>query len=451
MMIISIKANEKRYRSCLFVEDEFEFVCDRVLSLSLISIGQGAFNPSLQALGTDQWELSELDLSCTTVDGNEQNSNIKKTVFFQWWYFGLCTGSLLGVTLMSYIQDNFGWVIGFAIPTVGMIATTICFSCGSRFFAKRIGIVVGDKPPLQDIVRSIKSAASTLFLSKVITLSNENHEMELELQEKPLCAGKNSCDDENNQNQFLENTKVILRLLPLWTMMLMFAVNFQQPSTFFTKQGTAMQRNIGSSSFKIPPATLQSVITLSIMSLMPFYDKIFIPMTRIITRNKKGISVMQRMGIGMVMSVFAMVIAAIVETKRREIGRNMTKPDDVALSIYWLLPQYILLGISDIFSVVGMQEFFYSEVPPRMRTMGFALYTSVFGVGSFMSSLVITLIEACLRGKHSRSWFVDDMNEARLDKYYWLLAIASLLSFLLYLVLCKCYRSRSELENESCK
>jgi peptide/histidine transporter 3/4 len=49
-------------------------------------------------------------------------------------------------------------------------------------------------------------------------------------------------------------------------------------------------------------------------------------------------------------------------------------------SIFWLLPQYILLGISDIFTVVSMQEFFYGEVPKNMRTMGIALYTSVFGV-----------------------------------------------------------------------
>ncbi|KAL0450623.1 UNVERIFIED_CONTAM: protein NRT1/ PTR FAMILY 5.9 [Sesamum latifolium] len=64
------------------------------------------------------------------------------------------------------------------------------------------------------------------------------------------------------------------------------------------------------------------------------------------------------------------------------IGRNMkVSAEDVPFSIFWLLPQYILLGISDIFTVVGMQEFFYSEVPVRMRTMGIALYTSVSAWG----------------------------------------------------------------------
>ncbi|KAF2308629.1 hypothetical protein GH714_011523 [Hevea brasiliensis] len=166
---------------------------------------------------------------------------------------------------------------------------------------------------------------------------------------------------------------------------------FQQPATFFTKQGVTMKRNIGSN-FKIPPATLQSSITVSIILLMPLMI-LFIPIIRIITRDEKGINVMQRMGIGMVLSIIAMMIAALVETKRLEMSQKMPHSETVPLSIFWLLPQYILLGISDIFTVVGMQEFFYSEVPGRMKTMGIALYTSVFGVGSFLGALLISLVE----------------------------------------------------------
>lgn len=246
----------------------------------------------------------------------------------------------------------------------------------------------------------------------------------------------------------ISHAKVVLRLLPIWTMLLMFAVIFQQPATFFTKQGMTMKRNIGGK-FKIPPATLQSAITLSIILLMPMYNKVFIPMAQFVTRQEKGISVMQRMGIGMVLSIIAMVIAALVERKRLEIGREMkANYGTVPFSIFWLLPQYILLGISDIFTVVGMQEFFYSEVPMAMRTMGIALYTSVFGVGSFVSALLITLVEVFTRLRGEPSWFSDNMNEARLDNYYWLLALLSAVSFLVYVVLCIFYQhSKSESHN----
>jgi len=245
----------------------------------------------------------------------------------------------------------------------------------------------------------------------------------------------------------LPNVKVMIKLLPIWTMLLMFAVIFQQPATFFTKQGMTMKRNIGSN-FKIPPATLQSAITLSIILLMPLYDRVFIPFAQLITRQEKGINVMQRMGIGMVLSIIAMILAALVEMKRLAIGRQMRSEgllsEIVPISIFWLLPQYILLGISDIFTVVGMQEFFYGEVPKNMRTMGIALYTSVFGVGSFVSALMITLVEVYTSSKGTPSWFSDDMVEARLDNYYWLLAWLSSISLLLYTLLCKYYYNKSE-------
>ncbi|XVF14169.1 hypothetical protein REPUB_Repub09cG0034100 [Reevesia pubescens] len=422
-------------------------------SLCLISLGQGAYNPSLQAFGADELDHDE-ELPCSKDD----KSSKKKSLFFQWWYFGVCSGSLLGVILLSYIQDTFGWVVGFAIPMFAMVISVAFFTCGSRIYANKPDRTrTNDRKPFFNILQVIKVTASKLTNGRITLPNDKSDVVELELQEKPLCdqkLGGNEGLDGNPKNDtyLLENAKIVLRLLPIWTMLLMFAVIFQQPATFFTKQGMTMKRNIGKN-FKIPPATLQSAITLSIILLMPLYDKVLIPITQIFTRNKKGISVMQRMGVGMFLSIIAMIIAAVVEMKRLEMSRKIgdLESETVPLSIFWLLPQYVLLGISDIFTVVGMQEFFYNEVPVRMRTMGFALYTSVFGVGSFLSALMISIIEAFTSSDGRQSWFSDDMREDGLHKFYWLLALASALSFLTYAILCQCYKSRSEMENGNCK
>ncbi|KAG8637952.1 protein NRT1/ PTR FAMILY 5.8 [Manihot esculenta] len=421
-------------------------------SLCLISLGLGGYNPSLQAFGADQLETDE-----ELPSSKDDRTSDKKSRFFQWWYFGVCGGSLMGVTVMSYIQDTFGWVLGFAIPTIAMVSSIGLFWCGSRMYVYKHDDDDDniDKRPFGNVVQVIKETASKFISCRIkLSSSSSSEVVELELQEKPLCPenlGKVKDLNDNPRSSIypLGNAKVVLRLLPIWTMLLMFAVIFQQPATFFTKQGVTMKRNIGSD-FKIPPATLQSAITVSIILLMPLYDTILIPITRIITRDEKGINVMQRMGIGMVLSIIAMVIAALVETKRLEMSKKLPHSETVPLSIFWLLPQYILLGISDIFTVVGMQEFFYSEVPARMKTMGIALYTSVFGVGSFLSALLISLVEIYTSSRGRQSWFSDNMREAHLDKYYWLLALLSTLSMLLYAILCKFY-SRSELNNENCK
>lgn len=420
------------------------------LSLYLISLGQGGYNPSLQAFGADQLGEDE-ELPCSNTDDTSSN---KKALFFQWWYFGVCAGSLMGVTVMSYIQDTFGWVIGFAIPAISMLLSILIFSSGSSIYSykEQDDDDLQDKKPFTKMFKSIKESALKCFHCEITLPNDKSENVELELQERPLC--RENCESIKVINKdskvsmcLLPNVKVMIKLLPIWTMLLMFAVIFQQPATFFTKQGMTMKRNIGSN-FKIPPATLQSAITLSIILLMPLYNRIFIPFAQLITRQEKGINVMQRMGIGMVLSIIAMIIAALVEMKRLAIGRQMRSEgllsEIVPISIFWLLPQYILLGISDIFTVVGMQEFFYGEVPKNMRTMGIALYTSVFGVGSFVSALMITLVEVYTSSKGTPSWFSDDMVEARLDNYYWLLAWLSSISLLLYTLLCKYYYNKSE-------
>ncbi|KAL1205955.1 Protein NRT1/ PTR FAMILY 5.8 [Cardamine amara subsp. amara] len=424
-------------------------------SLCLVALGLGVLNPSLQAFGADQLDH---DLDHDDNEPTSENKEVKsnhKSQFFQWWYFGVCAGSLLGVTVMAYIQDTFGWVLGFAIPTASMLLLIFLFLCGCGVYVYADPGVDLKPKPFQRILEIIKRK---VWRRSKISLVNDHdlNAMELELQDqKPLCncstteatTTKSLADDKSSKItgfSGLETAKLLLRLLPIWTMLLMFAVIFQQPATFFTKQGMTMKRNIGPN-FKIPPATLQSTITLSIILLMPLYDKVLIPIAKKVLKNEKGISVMERMGIGMFLSIIAIVIAALVETKRLKVSKKMkTSPNSDPLSIFWLLPQYVLLGISDIFTVVGMQEFFYSEVPVKMRTMGFALYTSVFGVGSFVSAALISIIESFSSsrgGKHN--WFADDMSEARLDSYYWLLALTSAISFLLYIVICKHFKSRS--------
>lgn len=259
------------------------------------------------------------------------------------------------------------------------------------------------------------------------------------LQEKPLKAEAADTKESSLDEAAPGVAKVILGLLPIWAILLVFAVIFQQPTTFFTKQGMLMDHTVGvgSGSFVIPPAMLQSSITVSIILLVPMYDRMIIPLINAVTGGSDGITVLQRIGVGMVLSVVAMVTAALVESWRLRVA-------PVRLSIFWLLPQYVLLGISDVFTVVGMQEFFYTQVPASMRTTGIGLYLSVFGVGGFLGAFLITALEmATARPGNARGWFSDDPREARLDNFYWFLALLCLISFVIFTHLCKYYNGKS--------
>ncbi|KAF0903213.1 hypothetical protein E2562_025781 [Oryza meyeriana var. granulata] len=400
--------------------------------LYLISIGQGGYNPSLQAFGADQLDIGDDDDDNGTT--TEEHRSKVKSLFFQWWYFGICSGSLLGNTTMSYVQDTVGWGLGFAIPSAAMAISVAAFFCCTPLYKQRQPRFV-HKPCRDSVLKALKSLLANVTARKTTLPSRDDDDSdivcELELQEKPLKLA-----DQKQEEAMSAATpsvaKIILRLLPIWTMLLMFAVIFQQPMTFFTKQGMLMDHRIAGA-FVIPPAMLQSTITVSIILLMPLYDRMVVPLTSLVTGDGKGITVLQRIGVGMVLSIVAMVTAALVEARRlRAAGR---------LSIFWLLPQYVLLGVSDVFTVVGMQEFFYTQVPSAMRTVGIALYLSVFGVGSCVGAFLITALEMATAsgGGGGHGWFSDDPREAHLDKYYWFLALLGFVSFVVFTHLCKYY------------
>lgn len=139
------------------------------LPLYIISIGQGGYNPSLQAFGADQLEKEGGPL--------EQE---EKSLFFQWWYFGICSGSLLGNSLMSYVQDTYGWELGFAVPAAVMALSVAVFAAGARFCVRR-DVGDGGSRPIDDIIRGLKQALTKKLATREVKLpGREDDDVELE-------------------------------------------------------------------------------------------------------------------------------------------------------------------------------------------------------------------------------------------------------------------------------
>jgi solute carrier family 15 (peptide/histidine transporter), member 3/4 len=90
-----------------------------------------------------------------------------------------------------------------------------------------------------------------------------------------------------------------------------------------------------------------------------------------------------------------------------------------------LIPQYVLFGVSDVFTMVGLQEFFYDQVPDELRSVGLSLYLSIFGLGSFLSSFLISAIQKGTSKDGHDGWFASNLNRAHLDYFYAFLAALS--------------------------
>ncbi|WRX08014.1 Proton-dependent oligopeptide transporter family - like 1 [Theobroma cacao] len=233
----------------------------------------------------------------------------------------------------------------------------------------------------------------------------------------------------------VEEVKMVLKLLPIWSTCILFWTIYSQMTTFTIEQATFMYRKVGS--FEIPAGSFSAFLIISILLFTSLNEKVFVPLARKITHTVQGLTSLQRIGIGLILSIVAMVGAAIVEKERRE----MANQKNVKKSAFWLLVQFFLVGAGEAFAYVGQLEFFIREAPDRMKSMSTGLFLSTISMGFFVSSLLVSIVDHVTK----KSWLRSNLNKGKLNNFYWLLAVLGFLNFLVFLTLASRHQYKTQL------
>lgn len=239
----------------------------------------------------------------------------------------------------------------------------------------------------------------------------------------------------------VEELKCIIHLLPIWASAVLFSTVYSQMSTMFVLQGKKMEPHMGPH-FKIPAASLSMVDTICVIILVPVYDKLIVPLARKFTGNERGFTQLTRMGIGLVVSIIAMLVAGIVEVIRLHVVARdnlYDSKDYVPMSIFWQVPQYLIIAVAEVFTFIGQLEFYYDQAPDAMRSMCSALSLTTSAIGNYLSTLLVTVVTDITTRDGKLGWIPDNLNRGHLDYFFWLLAILSLLNFGVYLLIAKRY------------
>ncbi|KAL4021858.1 hypothetical protein IC575_020681 [Cucumis melo] len=415
------------------------------LAIYLISIGTGGHKPSLESFGADQF------------DDDHSKERKKKMSYFNWWNFGLCSGLLFGVTIIVYIQDHVSWGAAYVILTTVMVISIFIFIAGRPFYRYRQPSGSPLTPLLQVLIAAIRKRklphpSNPSLLHEFSKTTNNAHGRFLCHTQKLKFLDKAAIYEENNggpaekQSPWrlatvtkVEEMKLILNMIPIWLSTLPFGVTIAQTSTFFIKQASNMDRKIGDGGLILPPTTIFCLAAIGMIVSITIYDKVLVPMLRRTTGNERGINILQRIGIGMLFVIATMIIAALVENKRLQVVAENPKTGSLTMSVFWLAPQFLIIGFGDGFTIVGLQEYFYDQVPDSMRSLGIAFYLSVIGAGSFLSSFLITVVDKITGRSGHTSWFGKNLNTSRLDKFYWLLAAVSAANLCVYVLIARRY------------
>lgn len=149
------------------------------------------------------------------------------------------------------------------------------------------------------------------------------------------------------------------------------------------------------------------------------------------------------MGIGMILHILIMTIASRVERHRLNVARENGSPQVLPLTIFTLLPQFMLMGTADAFMEVAKIEFFYDQAPETMKSLGTSYSMTSLGIGNFLSTFLLSTVSH-ITIKNGNGWILNNLNACHLDYYYALIAVLSTINFFVFLLISKFYVYKAE-------
>ncbi|XP_004292229.1 PREDICTED: peptide transporter PTR3-A-like [Fragaria vesca subsp. vesca] len=409
--------------------------------LYIIALGTGGTKPNISTMGADQF------------DEFEPKEKTQKLSFFNWWMFSIFFGTLFSNTILIYIQDNVGWALGYGLPTIGLAFSILVFLTGTKFYRHKlpsgspfsriahvlVAYIRKWRVPIPDDPKELHELSLEEYTnSEKVRI---DHSTSLGFLDKAAVKSGPTTPWMLCPVTQVEETKQMIKMVPILIATFLPSMMLAQGGTLFVKQGTTLDRSIGPH-FDIPPACLSAFVTIFMLISLVLYDRYFVPVMRKYTKNPRGITLLQRLGIGLVLHIIILMTAFFAERRRLSVIQEhklFGKRDTVPLTIFILLPQFALAGIADTFVEVAKIEFFYDQAPQGMKSLGTSYFTTSLGIGSFLSSFLLKTVAEFTQKHAKRGWILDNLNLSHLDYYYLFLACLSFLNFLFFLVISKYY------------
>ena len=180
----------------------------------------------------------------------------------------------------------------------------------------------------------------------------------------------------------VEETKIVLRMLPLVFSSTVAHISSSLLIAFTVQQGATTNTKLGK--VHVYPAMLFIIPSIFQTLMLVAYDRLLVRLLRRRTGYTGGITQLQRVAVGFLATSVAPAVAAVVERKRKDMVAAGGH-----ISLFWLAPQFFLIGVEDTTAFVGLLEFFTAEAPDGMKSIGVAFFWCHAGMASLLGTLLV--------------------------------------------------------------
>ncbi|XP_035691080.1 solute carrier family 15 member 4-like [Branchiostoma floridae] len=424
--------------------DNQEQYCDSLIYpiIAVIAIGTGSVKANIAPFGADQVK--------------DEGPEVMR-MFFNWFYWSINAGVLLSLGAVAFIQQNMGFFYGFLIPAVSLGVALILFVLGQPAYVCR--------SPSGSVLTNVFRIILEACRSRRRRRRNYSQPSDIDTVVDPLpnptwldMAKVRYGGSFHESN--VEDVKSLGKILPVFIVLIPYWMVYFQMQTTFQLQGLHMripplnitvknndpgqntpagQNNSelnggGLVKMQMPAAWLTLFDALLLLILIPVMDRVVYPW---MDRRGCHFSVLKRISLGMFFGFCAVMCAGGLETYRLQLVQNHTITQNISgtsfyaadLWIWWQIPQYSLIGASEVFASVAGLEFAYAAAPRSMHSIIMGLFFFTSGIGSLLGSGLLALVKKF-------NWVTDadhgNINKGHLDYYFFVLGGLQFLSFVVF-------------------
>jgi peptide/histidine transporter 3/4 len=443
-------------------------------AMSLIALGTGGIKPNVSTFGADQFNPEDV------------RHRMQIPRFYNWFYAAINGGAILSALVVVNVQTGVSWWAGFTIPACAFALACVLFVAGSRLYRRvppggsplmrmfrtiRTALQkrrchVEDEKDLYEVddVMSVipgqpklSHSPGMVWLDKAAVIvedgaarqqletiqedSDEGDSVKCGASPRSVVESPPACVDVEKHAApsptalrnlstvtEVECVKAMVRLLPIAFTLIFYNAIYAQMLSMFVLQGNGMNTRLGS--LTLSAATVSVLDSISVIVCVAIYDLVVSPGFK---KMGRPISPLVRIGVGYVFAILSMIVAACVEIARLRVAADegltdvkpvSSDPSTIPnISVWWQVPQYSLVGISEVFAMIGSMEFFYQQAPDSIRSLSAALQLLTVGIGSYVAAALVAIIQAITTSGGKPGWIADNINEGHMDYFFFTLAV----------------------------
>ncbi|XP_067928098.1 solute carrier family 15 member 4-like [Watersipora subatra] len=366
-------------------------------SLMIIGLGAGLVRTNLIPFGGDQIF---------------ENGSTETRLFFTRYYWAINLGCLFAVGGVSFI-DQYSFFYGHGLAWIALIASLLFFVAGTGIYRRRpagAGNVITNVFKIIQNAKMVKEESPGLVLDHFLDYANMEYE-----------GGEFNVNQITDVRQLGKVFLVFLLTVPYWicysqmngSVFLMQGLHLRvYPTDHMTCHSEnnscshlsdlvtnnickdyymyAAGRDFRINKVTVPGSTLSIFNNIFILVAVPFVQKLY----GFLAYNNIKVYTWRRMLAGMLLAVAALLAAGFLETARLwdtcNCGFTLQNidgrvyPASPTISIWWQVPQYILVGASETFMILTAMEFAYVEAPRNMQGIVMGALWCAAGLGDFI-------------------------------------------------------------------